>query len=300
MEPQKYKTMPPDFTIITPSLNYGRFLRDCLESVSSQAGVTTQHLVMDAGSSDDSAEIASGFPSVDFRQEPDKGMSDAINKGFDIAAGNWVMWLNADDRLKPGALAEMLEFSKKHPAADVVYGSFDFIGADGRFQRRMKLPNWSNFVSVHHCCYIPSTACFLRKQTILDDGYRLNEAFRYVMDGEFYARLHREGKRFAYLPVSLADFRMHGENASMRHRSGKGEMKEVLKSETQHVESRAIRRVYGITAFRDPYLNGIIDGFLYLTARGVKILLKLLQPRTLTPRATPSSSSEMQTNTTAK
>lgn len=283
MEPANAKAMQPNFTIITPNLNYGRFLRDCLDSVSSQTGVTVEHLVFDAGSTDDSAEIASEFPSVFFRQEPDKGMSDAINKGFDLAKGEWVMWLNADDILKPGALAEILDFTKKNPSADVVYGSFDFVDADGRLQRRMKLPAWSNFVSVHHCCFIPSTACFFRKQTVLDEGFRLNEGFRYVMDGEFYARLHKARKSFAYLPISLADFRIHGQNASMRHLAAKDEMIEVLESEKQHVESRSIRRVYGTTVFQDPYLNGITDGFLYLIARAIKVMMKLRQPKTTIP-----------------
>lgn len=275
--------MQPDFTIITPNLNYGHFLRDCLNSVSSQVGVSVEHLVFDAGSTDDSADIAKEFPSVIFRQEPDKGMSDAINKGFDLAKGEWVMWLNADDKLKPGALAEMLGFIGKNPSADVVYGSFDFVDEDGRLQRRMKLPTWSNFVSVHHCCFIPSTACFFRKKSILDEGFRLNEAFRYVMDGEFYARLHKAGKRFAYLPISLADFRVHGGNASMRHLSAKDDIAEVLESEKQHIESRSIRRVYGTTVFQDPYLTGIIDGFLYLIARATKVLMKLSQPETTIP-----------------
>lgn len=275
--------MPPDFTIITPSLNYGHFLRDCLESASSQTGVTIEHFVMDAGSSDDSADIAREFPNVIFHQEPDKGMSDAINKGFHLAKGTWVMWLNADDRLKPGALAEVLHFATTHPEPDIIYGSFDFVGPDGTFQRRMKLPAWSDFVNVHHCCYVPSTACFLKRATVIGQGFRLNEAFHYVMDGEFYSRLHAAGKRFAYLPVSLADFRLHGANASLRHLSAMGEMENVLQAEKQHVESRSIRRVYGITLFQDPYYTGIIDGLLYLIARAVKITLKLLQPPTSTP-----------------
>ena len=94
-----------DFTIITPSLNYGHFLGDCLGSVASQDGVNLEHLVIDGGSTDESAEVASKFPHITWLQGPDEGMSDAINKGFDRATGKWVMWLNADDRLKPDALA---------------------------------------------------------------------------------------------------------------------------------------------------------------------------------------------------
>ena len=128
---------PMDFTIITPSLNYGRFLGDCLESVAEQQGVTLEHLIIDGGSTDDSAEVAARFPHATWSQEPDKGMSDAINKGFHRAQGDWVMWLNADDRLKPGALAAMLPLLEKS-TADVVYGDWDFVDEAGNFLRHVK------------------------------------------------------------------------------------------------------------------------------------------------------------------
>lgn len=108
--------MTPDITIITPNLNGGRYLADCLASVAAQTGVEVEHLVFDAGSTDDSGEIVQRFPEVKWLQEPDEGMSDGINKGFDRARGEWVMWLNSDDRLKPGALAEMKRFAEVNPA----------------------------------------------------------------------------------------------------------------------------------------------------------------------------------------
>lgn len=264
-------------SIITPSLNYGRFLSDCLESVATQEGVEVEHFIFDAGSTDGSAAVAARFPHVTWIQEADEGMSDAINKGFDRASGDWVMWLNADDRLKPGALAEIAKVLAETPA-DVVYGTWDFIDEDGRFIRRMKLFDWSPFVNIHHCCYVPSTACFLRRTTTLAEGVRLHPEFRYLMDGELYARLHAAGKKFHYEPVVLADFRLHGGNLSSSTDSTSRNIDEVLKAERHHVESRAIRRVYGITFFADPYLNGLVDGFLYLAAHAWKIFRKLIAP----------------------
>lgn len=264
----------PDFTVITPSLNYGRFLGDCLASVASQEGVTLEHLVMDGGSTDDSAAVAAGFPHATWIQEADSGMSQAINRGFDRARGGWVMWLNADDRLKPGALAGLLEVLRSS-SEDVVYGDFDFIAENGTPLRTVRLPGWSRFVHVHHHCYIGSTAALYRKASVIDAGFRLREDFRFVMDGEFYARLDRAGKAFRHVPGSLAEFRLHGANASMRHLGRGGDMESVLKAERQHVESRAIRRVYGVTLFDDPYLNGLVDGILWIVAKGWKQVLKI-------------------------
>ena len=264
------------FTVITPSLNYGRFLEDCLASVASQQGVSFEHLVIDGGSTDNSAEIAVRFPGVSWTQEPDQGMSDAINKGFNRAKGDWVIWLNADDRLKPGVLARMWEILSATDA-DVVYGDWDFIEATGGFLRHVTAPRWSLFVHVHHHCYVGSTAAFYRNRTVIAEGYRLREDFRYVMDGEFYARLAESGKNIKHVRINVADFRMHGANASQRHLGKTRDLDTILAAERQHVESRAIRRAYGITLFEDPYLNGSVDGLLWMVARAWKVGLRLLR-----------------------
>jgi glycosyltransferase involved in cell wall biosynthesis len=277
------------FTIITPSLNYGRFLGDCLESVATQlehasqtgekAGrtrplmITLEHLVVDGGSTDDSAAVAARFPHVVWTQEPDQGMSDAINKGFDRAKGEWVMWLNADDRLKPGALAAMLPLLEKSDA-DIVYGDWDFVNEAGIFLRHVTAPKWSRLVHIHHHCYIGSTAAFYRRGSVIDEGHRLRSDFRYVMDGEFYARLDAVGKRFEHVPVAVAEFRLHGENLSHRNLGKTRDIEKILVAERQFVESRAVRRAYGITLFRDPYLNGLLDGVLWIVAKGWKQLKK--------------------------
>ncbi|WP_052573645.1 glycosyltransferase family 2 protein [Haloferula sp. BvORR071] len=263
-----------DFTVITANLNHGHFLAECLASVAEQAGVTLEHLVIDGGSTDDSAAIAARFPHVTWSQGPDKGMSDAINKGFDRAQGDWVIWLNADDRLKPGILQQVKQ-AAANTTADILYGDYDFIDESGRLIRSIHMPDWSPFVHVHHCCYIGSTACFLKRATVIAPGHRLREDFHYVMDGELYARLHASGLNFDRMRLNVADFRIHGGNASLRHLGKPRDLETILKAERQHVESRAIRRAYGLTLFSDPYLNGLADGVLWLAAKGWKGVMKL-------------------------
>jgi len=263
-----------DFTIITPSLNYARYLGDCLESVASQSGITLEHLVFDAGSTDGSFEIASRFPHITWVQETDSGMSEAINKGFAKAKGDWVMWLNADDLILPDALAKILS-DLKTTCADVVYGDMRFINKDGQTIRRVNSAPWSMFAHVHHACYVQSTAAFYRNKTVIAEGHRLREDFRYVMDGEFYARLASAGKKFQHVSMEIASFRLHGENASQRHLGKALDMDSALAAERQHSESRAIRRIYGFTLFSDPYLNGLADGCLWIAAGVWKKILKL-------------------------
>lgn len=267
-----------DFTIVTASYNYGRYINECLQSVAEQRGVTLEHLVMDAGSEDDTAEVVARFPHAAFFQEPDKGMSDGINKGFRRAKGRWVMWLNADDRLKRGALAAVKAFAESSPDADVIYGCWDFINQDGGFLRRMTLLPFDRRILVQQGCYIGSTACFLRRGTTIDEGHVLDGDFGYCMDGEYYARLAHLGKRFVYFPMVLADFRLHDDSISQRS-LGKDDMRNVLRLQRQAAEPRAIRRIHGIRLFRDEALNNVVDGILYHVFRVKKGILKALHAR---------------------
>jgi glycosyltransferase involved in cell wall biosynthesis len=265
----------PDFTIVTASYNYGHYIGECLRSVADQEGVSLEHLVMDAGSSDDTAAVVARFPHAAFFQEPDKGMSDGINKGFRRARGKWVMWLNADDRLKPGALKAVKAFAEGQTTADVIYGCWDFINAEGEFLRRMTLFPFDRRILIQTGCYIGSTACFYRRATTIAEGHLLDIDFGFCMDGEYYARLDSLGKRFVYLPQVLADFRLHGESISQQS-LGKRDMKNTLRLQRQAAEPRAIRRIYGVRLFNDEVSNSIVDGILSHLYRLKKGVLKRL------------------------
>jgi glycosyltransferase involved in cell wall biosynthesis len=263
------------FSVITPSFNYGRFIGDCLASVAAQGAIEIEHLVFDAGSTDNTLEVLARHPHAQVVSEPDRGMCDGINKGFDRCQGEWVMWLNADDRLHPGALAAVLEFANNHPEADVIYGCWNFIDEKGEFIRTMTLFPFQQQMLLYLGCYIGSTAAFYRRRTVIDKGERLSLDFHYVMDGEFYARLAAKGYKFAYLPHVLADFRLHGNNLSLRN-YGVQDAEACLKLQKQFAETRAYRRAYGRAFFRDENLNALVDSLFYLAFRGLKPLLKLL------------------------
>lgn len=263
----------PDFTIVTASYNYGRFIRDCIESVQGQEGVTAEHLIFDAGSSDGTQETLKQYPHLRWVCEPDKGMSDAINKGFRHAMGEWVMWLNADDRLKPGALAEVLACARGS-RADVIFGAQDYVDVEGRLRKRMRLLPFVPFIHLHHGCYVPSTAAFYRRATVMEAGFLLDDRFHCCMDLEFYARLSKAGKRFHYLPRVLADFRVHENNASNVGGYTRGTLDGEYVYAKATMELEAIRRTYGITLFRHYYLDHGVDLLLYGAASLLKALLK--------------------------
>ena len=95
----------PRLSVITPSYNSAEFIEDAILSVSRQSGVSVEHIVVDGASTDGTVEIVRRYGNVRCISEPDRGQSDAINKGFLEAGGDLVGWLNADDYYLPGGLA---------------------------------------------------------------------------------------------------------------------------------------------------------------------------------------------------
>lgn len=201
------------FSIVTASYNQGRFIRDCIESVKAQTGVEWEHIIQDAGSTDETRAVLQEYPHLQVTCEKDRGMSDGINRGFLKATGDWVMWLNTDDYLLPGALARVQEFAQQHPEADFIYGDVHFVDG-GKNLIRVKREHRFDFnVLLYYGCYIQSTATFLRRK-IIEAGHLLDVDYRVVMDFEYYIRLARLGYRIQYAPGALAAFRWHETNTS--------------------------------------------------------------------------------------
>lgn len=263
------------FSIVTASFNAGQFIRDCVESVRQQAGVEWEHIIVDAGSTDGTLDILRKYPHLRWKSEPDKGISDGFNKGFRQATGEWVMWLNADDYLLPGALEKVAAFADSHPEADAVYGGFDFVDAQKRFLKTSAAFPVSRMMIVHYGPVIGSTACWYRKRTVMDEGFFVNENFRTNMDGEFYARLFTAGKKFAWMPEVLAAFRLHEGNASQKQLGRKRNIDDWLRLQRQWAEALAIRRAYGVTLFDQPIADSIVDAVLWTFYRWKKVVLKL-------------------------
>lgn len=204
------------FSIITPSFNQGKFIRDCIESVLSQTGVEVEHIVTDAGSTDETPDVLSRYGHLKWTSEKDDGMSDGINKGFLKATGDWVMWLNCDDYLLPGALEKVAAHIREHPEADVIHGDCVFVNEDKSVIRRKYDHPVDEATLLFVGCFIPSTSTFFKRQ-IIDAGHLLDISYKVCMDWEYYLRLIRAGYAFSYLPDALAGFRWHGTNTSLVH-----------------------------------------------------------------------------------
>jgi len=103
--------MQPFLSIVIPNYNGGRFLGQCLHSVCSDKPDCVEVIVIDGGSTDNSLDIISTFePSLEYwKSEQDSGPADAISKGFSMARGQWLGWLNSDDFYLLGAVRTLID-----------------------------------------------------------------------------------------------------------------------------------------------------------------------------------------------
>ncbi len=262
-ETETEPTDAPYFSIVTPSYNYGRYIRDCIESVLAQEGVSYEHLVQDGGSTDDTLSILAEYPHLSVVSEPDSGMSEAINKGFRRARGKWVMWLNTDDVLLPGALKSVRDFLEAgRGELDVVYGGWKIVDENLQTIRDMEALPFDACMVAMYACYMASTSLFLKRETTIEEGLLVDESFRFIMDGEFYCRLAAAGKKFAPVPACLALFRLHGDNLS-EARKKDSSMKAELIRQRQEAEAEAIRRIYGVNWLTGRVGSRLQDTVLY-------------------------------------
>lgn len=201
------------FSIVTPSFNQGAFLGEALESVQKQVWADLEHVVVDGGSSDGTVSLLRqhsgrrGWKHLRWTSEADRGQAHALNKGFAIASGDIIGWLNSDDRYLPGCFAKVAELFHRHPDTDIVYGDYRCIDPGGKVQKLRREIEFSRFVLLYHrVLYIPTTTTFFRRR-IFEQGHFVDESLHYALDAEYFLRLARNGYRFRHLRALLADFR---------------------------------------------------------------------------------------------
>jgi glycosyltransferase involved in cell wall biosynthesis len=207
-------------SIVTPSLNQGRYLFEALDSVRLQNYPAVEHLILDGGSTDKTLPLLQSLSEekkwsyVRWTSGRDGGQSEALNRGFAQASGDIVGWLNSDDRYRAGCFDHVVKAFEENPDVDIFYGDYTVIDADGSLLKVRREIEFSRFILLYHrVLYVPTTSTFFRRR-IFEEGNLLKRDLHYAMDYEFFLRLANAGYRFRHLPQLLADFRMHPDSKS--------------------------------------------------------------------------------------
>jgi glycosyltransferase involved in cell wall biosynthesis len=201
-------------SIVTPSLNQGHYLREALDSVRAQTHSPIEHIVVDGGSTDGSLELLREYQDVQWRSEPDRGQSHALNKGFASASGEVFGWLNSDDTYLPDAVASGVEALRSTQAA-LVYADVERVNDDHVNPRRIpSRPTWDLWTELNDGNGIFSPSVFFTRAAF-DAVGGLDESLHLTMDYDLWLRI---GKRFTICHVEAvwAVQRIHDGAKTMR------------------------------------------------------------------------------------
>lgn len=180
----------PLISIIVPSFNHGRFIRECLDSILDQDYRPLEILVMDGGSKDDTVAVLKEYahvPEVRWWSEPDRGPADAVNKGLAKASGDIIGIQSSDDYYLPGALSRVAAEFVARPDVGLVYGDSRNVNLDGSTRSRTSRPPHTNAMCIAMCVCIPQSSAFFRTTLGRElGGWRLDV---HTADWEFWLRM---------------------------------------------------------------------------------------------------------------
>jgi len=203
----------PKISIVTPSFNQGKYIEKTILSVITQKYPNLEYIIIDGGSTDNSVEIIKKYENYlkFWVSEPDRGQSHAINKGFDLATGEVLGWLNSDDLYAFDALAKVgtVDWSK----TDFCYGEGEWISANDLVICRYPTIKPNYYTLIHRCTLCQPTVFF--KKTAYQELGKLEEALHFVLDYEYWIRSIFNKKKYTYLPFVLAKSRMYEDNKSL-------------------------------------------------------------------------------------
>lgn len=205
---------PLSISIVTPSYNQASFIEETLHSVKDQDYPSLEHIVVDGASTDRTVSILQeyerqpGWEYLRWISESDRGQSDAVNKGFRMATGAIVGWLNSDDLYAPDTFARVSKAFEENPLVDFIYGDYLIIDQQGKTLITKKEIAFDWEIMLCGLNYIAQPNVFFRSRVFKDLGY-LNDSLHYAMDYEFWLRAASRGFLFQHVPSAFAACRWH-------------------------------------------------------------------------------------------
>lgn len=246
------------FSIITPSYNQGRFIEETIQSVLSQEGdFYIDYIIMDGGSTDNSVEIIKKYEQLlkegkwpikcrgiecRWASEKDRGQSDAINKGFKMARGEIIAWLNSDDTYMPGAVGKVVDFFNSHSCVGMVYGKTYYIDETSDVIGKYPTEPF-DYERLAQFTFITQSSTFIKKENYFNVG-GLNLDLHYAMDYDLWIRIAKI-RKVEYLPTFLSTYRLHKESKTVSDEHALKFQDEQLRTVFKLYKWAPPNRIYG-------------------------------------------------------
>jgi len=200
-------------SILVPCFNAERWIGQAIESALAQDGPAIEVIVVDDGSTDNSLAVIRQFGDrVRWETGPNRGGNQARNRLLELARGEWVQYLDADDYLLPGKVSRQAEFIVTHDETDVVYGpiTVNYWSESSSRLELLPIPTPHDEWILLAGWWLPQTGASLWRRQALRDvgGWKPDQEV--CQEHDLYLRLLQGGKRFTYCPHNGAVWRVWG------------------------------------------------------------------------------------------
>jgi glycosyltransferase involved in cell wall biosynthesis/SAM-dependent methyltransferase len=232
--------LPRLVSVVITTYNHARFLAEAIESALGQTVSPGEVIVVDDGSTDDPGSVVARYLDVQLICQPNQGLAAARNTGWRAARGRYVVFLDADDRLSPEALASNLRRFDERPECAFVYGGFDYIDADGRYVYSPPLKSigedaYESFLA-GNCVMMHATVMYRRER--LEEVGGFDARLPSCEDYELYLRLARRYRVSAGVD-RIAEYRRHNSNMSDDTPLMLGTVLGVMRRQSQYLDGNA-------------------------------------------------------------
>jgi glycosyltransferase involved in cell wall biosynthesis len=209
----------PKISLVTPVRNSARYLDAAIRSVLNQGYPNLEYIIVDGGSTDGSVEIIQRYePHLHgWVSEPDRGMYDAINKGFAHSSGELMGWISATDMLHTGSLFVVGSVFAKFPQVEWITGRPTGFSDDGMGVEILKLRRWSRtpFLAGANR-YIQQESTFWQRSLWERAGGRVDDSRRNGSDFELWVRFFRYAKLYS-VDALIGGFRSHPDSLGLQN-----------------------------------------------------------------------------------
>ena len=272
-------------SIVIPCYEQAHLLPEAIESVLRQTNPNMEVVVVDDGSPDNTAEVVARYAGVRYIRQANQGLGGARNTGFRISKGEYVGFLDADDRLMPSAVAAHLACFAQHPEAGFVVGDIDHIQLDGSYAGSPRWPvlERNHYEELLRANHVANTIAVMFRRAVID---RVG-GFRSVgSPAEDYELLLRAARLFpsAHHRNVVAEYRRYPASLSRQGTVMLGAMHRVMQMQLPVVQgnlrlTRAWRQGdcywrdhFGIATFKELF-SRLRSGEIMLVLRALGILV---------------------------
>lgn len=201
----------PKISIVTPNYNQAKYLEETILSVLNQGYPNLEYIIIDGGSTDGSVEIIKKYEDrlSYWESTPDKGMYDAIQKGFTRCTGEIMAWINSDDMYQPKSFFTVAEIFGKFERVNWLLGFPSVYDAQGRIvECPHTMRQWSKYdVYTGQYRWIQQESVFWRRSLWEKSGSKIDISLKYAGDFELWNRFFRFDQLYVTTAI-LSGFRM--------------------------------------------------------------------------------------------